>query len=355
MPPSEINPVEAKDTGVIVLGHGSRAPEAAGVLNRVAAQVEERLPFKVKAASLQFNKPDLEECGRELAGAGARRIIVVPYFLFDGNHIKQDIPIIIGELEKKLPGCEFILTSPLGEDARLVEIVVEKARKAAAGASGPGLKPEAMLTEPEAIAKESFDIIDGLLMPKDVEDPRYRITRRVVHATGDPFLSGRLVFSRDSIEAGLKAIQKQSNIYCDVNMVASGIEPTAKRLGHKVICNIADEETINLARRKGITRGAAGLRRMAEAVESGLEDLIVLIGNAPTALFECLSLARAGAIKPSLIIGVPVGFVGAVESKEALREADLSHITLLGNRGGSSVAAAIMNELLRVSKDINGS
>lgn len=354
-------PVNDGATAVVVLGHGSRAAGAAELLEWVAGRLALQLDCPVRAASLQFNRPTLEECCRQLAAEGARRVAVAPYFLFSGNHLTGDIPGEIERIREAVPGVELVLAPPLGADERLVEVLRERIT----GAGFPPQKefpvktsrqvqPETGNWKPETLSqhpieKQSFEIIDGLLEPDDPDDPGYQIVRRVVHTAGDPSLAWQLVFSPGAIDAGAAAIGKSAHIVCDVNMVAAGIEPTARRLGLDVICGVADGQTVTLARQEGLTRGAAAMRRLAADPETGLVNAIVAVGNAPTALFEVLRLAGEEGIAPALVVGVPVGFVGAAESKQALRESGLPHITLPGSRGGSGMAVAIVNALMRIA------
>ncbi|MHB0866487.1 MAG: precorrin-8X methylmutase [Thermoleophilia bacterium] len=345
------------DTAIVLLGHGSRAPEAGQLLGGIAASLGERYDCLVVAASLQFNSPSLGEACRRLAGDGVRRIVVAPYFLFTGNHLKEDIPGELRQLQAELSSVQLVLTRSLGPDERLVDVMQERIDVLfPGGSSGPGDgetapagggtgSPRPLAQHP--IEVQSFDIIDGLLQPDDPAAPAYQVTRRVVHATGDPALAPALVFSPGALAAAAAAVADRARIICDVRMVAAGIAPTAARMGMALECAVAAEETAALAAREGITRGAAGMRLLA--VDRGLDGAVIAIGNAPTALFECLRLATAAEARPALIIGVPVGFVGAAESKQALMEAGLPHITLPGNRGGSNVAVAIVNALIRLS------
>jgi precorrin-8X/cobalt-precorrin-8 methylmutase len=355
--------------GVIVLGHGSRCSGAADALARLAGQLQQQLGCRVLPASLQFNSPTLSESCTDLAAQGVAKIIIAPYFLFNGNHLKQDIPGEIEAIRAKLPDVELILAEHLGEDRSLVEILARRVAAAcgtsisdqiesdqtlnernqtkdgnAAAAGGAGEAP----STPHAIEAESFAIIDRLLEPSDSGDPRYQVSRRVVHATGDPELAGVLSFSSGAIEAGMEAFTSGAGIWCDVRMVASGIGPTASRRGLAVDCAIDDPRAAELSVAEGITRAAAALRLRMRGPEA--DGTVIAIGNAPTALFECLRLSEQGVIKPSLVIGVPVGFVGAAESKQALAASGLPHITLPGNRGGSSVAVAIVNAILNMGR-----
>ncbi len=374
-------------TAVVVLGHGSRAPEAQLLLEWVAGRLATRLDTPVMAASLQFNEPTLEDCCRELAAAGATRVIVTPYFLFMGNHLQKDIPGVLEQLRGDLPETEIILAESLGADELLVEVLAkrtlatgnEEAETAAAldGAAGPGDAADVLgaflaggcaSCEPmpqHPIEAESFAIIDSLLEPEDPTDPEYQVARRIVHTTGDPSLARSLVFSPGAVGAGITAIDSGTQIFCDVNMVASGIAPTAKMGSLQVVCLVADPEVARIAQQEGLTRGAAAVRQAARgdkgagaltgdvsgqrpATAAGLDGAIIAIGNAPTALFELLRLVEEEGARPALVIGVPVGFVGAAESKEALAASSIPHITLPGNRGGSSAAAAAVNALIRL-------
>lgn len=363
-------------TAVIVLGHGSRAPGALELLEKVSAGLAGKLGLTVRAASLQFNQPTLAECCRELAAGGAGRIVVAPYFLFAGNHMREDIPGELERIRKEFPGIEFILAEPLGDDGRFVDILLERiggvlvvdpADKGAMTAypaipinvptnAAPALQHTAGKgcgTLPQhPIEKQSFEIIDGLLKPDDPEDHEYQVVRRVVHTTGDISIAPLLLASPGAIEEAVAAMATGAAIVCDVNMVATGVAPTADQLGLVVDCGVAGSQAVALARREGITRGAAAMRLKAQG--GGLDGAVVAIGNAPTALFEVLRLAREGGAQPAVVVGVPVGFVGAAESKEALAASVVPHITLPGSRGGSAVAVAITNALLRLAAGGSG-
>lgn len=338
----------------MVLGHGSRVPGALALLEWVAARLGERVGLKVRAASLQFNRPTLAERCRELVAEGAGCIIIAPYFLFEGNHLREDIPEEIERIRKSLPGLELLLTDPLGSDSRLVEIMSERVLNAGASSSlplplkgrgGPARKTGAIEQHP--IEKQSFDIIDSLLAPEDPEDPEYQVVRRVVHTTGDVAIAPQMIFAPGAVTTGVAALAGGAPVVCDVNMVATGVAPTASRLGVPVACGVADARVAALARREGLTRGAAAMR--LKAASGGLDGAVVAVGNAPTALFEVLRLVREEGTRPALVVGVPVGFVGAAESKEALAATGIPHIALAGSRGGSAAAVAIVNALLRMA------
>jgi precorrin-8X/cobalt-precorrin-8 methylmutase len=272
--------------------------------------------------------------------------------------MQRDIPGELAVLARELSNVELILSPPLGADERLVEVMVkrimatgcclqEKARHQVQEKSRRRLQVRPGTGAASAIVKESFALIDELLGVTDTDEPEYQIRRRVIHATGDLSLGSLLKLSPAAISAGVEAIRVKANILCDVKMVAAGIEPTAARLGIRVECAIADEATAQRALAGGITRSAAGMQRLVQRY--GLDGALVVIGNAPTALFEVLRLAQEKGARPALVIGVPVGFIGAAESKDALSKSGLPYITLPGNRGGSSIAAAITNAMMKLS------
>ncbi len=199
---------------------------------------------------------------------------------------------------------------------------------------------------PQEIEAESFRMITDELGSHDFDSKTFKIVQRVIHATGDFSFAENLRFSDNGIEHGIAALQEGKNILTDVNMVATGIsKPLLKKWQNKVICKIADEQVAQMARTANTTRAEM-------AIEQGLlEDIgIVAIGNAPTALLKILDMLSKD--KPEfcpLIIGVPVGFVNAAESKALLHETKLPFITSLGRKGGSPVAASIVNALIRLA------
>jgi precorrin-8X/cobalt-precorrin-8 methylmutase len=150
-----------------------------------------------------------------------------------------------------------------------------------------------------------------------------------------------LAYSTDAADSGRKALLAGAPILCDAEMVAAGI--TRKRLpaANEVVCTLRDPSVPDLAAALGTTRSAAALDLWA----GRLGGSVVAIGNAPTALFRLLELIEAGAPEPALILGIPVGFIGAAESKHALAESGLEHIVVRGRRGGSAITAAAVNAL----------
>ena len=177
---------------------------------------------------------------------------------------------------------------------------------------------------PDEIEGESFRIILQELGPHAFSARELPIIQRVIHATADFEYASLLAFSPTAIVDGIRALRSGCQILTDVQMTAVGISQSyLQRFGGSVRCVVSEPKTVALARAEGITRTAAAIRRLVD----NLPGAVVALGNAPTALFETLRLAQAG-YRPALVVGVPVGFVNAAESKAALQESDLPYITV---------------------------
>jgi precorrin-8X/cobalt-precorrin-8 methylmutase len=198
---------------------------------------------------------------------------------------------------------------------------------------------------PEDIEAESFRIIERELGPTAFSPEEFAVVRRAIHATGDFSFAEHIRFHPQAITAGLAAIRAGKNILIDVNMGASGISRgLLTRFGGEIICRVAEPETAAMAKAEGTTRSDAAI-----ALSTHDNIGIVAVGNAPTALIKAMELIEAGHFAPDLVIGVPVGFVNAAESKELLAEKDYPYITALGRKGGTPVAVAMINALLRLA------
>lgn len=200
--------------------------------------------------------------------------------------------------------------------------------------------------QPHPIEKKSYEIIDSLIDLSSFPESHREIFKRVIHATGDiDFIKGLKISGR-AIESGVKAIQEKALIWTDVTMVQSGLKrPLMKQWGLESVCFIHDSEAFSKAEKERTTRAIAGLRLLAE--KNINSPLILVIGDAPTALLEAVKLTENDEIAVDLVIGVPVGFVGTQESKTALtNQSKTPFITNTGTRGGSTVAASILNALL---------
>ncbi|MDD2852528.1 MAG: precorrin-8X methylmutase [Desulfuromonadaceae bacterium] len=198
--------------------------------------------------------------------------------------------------------------------------------------------------KPEEIEEESFRIIDCEAGEHGWPTEEWQIVRRMIHTSADFEYVHSLVFSENAVEKALLALKKGGGIVTDTTMALSGIsKPRLARFGSTVSCHVADPDVAEQAKREGITRSIAAMRKGV----ANRDNQIFVIGNAPTALFELLRLIETGAVTPALIIGLPVGFVGAEESKNALAAGthDIPFITNIGRKGGSNVAAAVINAL----------
>jgi precorrin-8X/cobalt-precorrin-8 methylmutase len=195
------------------------------------------------------------------------------------------------------------------------------------------------------IAEKSREIVKSLIdnKTKDLSSEEREIVERIVHSTADPDYAEITKLSKNFVNESLKAINEQKDILTDINMVKTGIN----KYPGKVKCYIKDERAVKIAKKEGITRAAAAIM---VAVEDGFEGLVV-IGNAPTALLEVLDLYKKGKISVCAIIGVPVGFVGAAESKKALQQTDIPYLVTEGPKGGTPIAVAAVNSLINLKKE----
>lgn len=201
-----------------------------------------------------------------------------------------------------------------------------------------------MITQPMEIESRSFEIIFPYVKGLNLREDELKIYSRIIHAAGDVEYAPIIKISSTAIESAKAAIRRGANIFTDVEMVRTGINKrTLKKFGGEVFCKVADEEVREVAAREQITRSMAAMRSFGES----LNGAVVAIGNAPTALFEVLRLVAEENISPAVIIGVPVGFVGAADSKaELLAQKKVPYITVTGTKGGSPIAVAAVNAIL---------
>ncbi len=199
---------------------------------------------------------------------------------------------------------------------------------------------------PEDIEKRSLAIIESLLPPLPYSLEECEVVKRMVHAAGDPEIAHLVRIHPQAISAALSAIYDGRPIFTDVEMVASGINRRmAQEFGCSIHCALNEPEVIAKSQEENITRAAVAIRYLG----TKLNGAIVVIGNAPTALFTLLELMDGG-ILPALTLGMPVGFVGAEESKAELIKRNIPYITVEGTRGGSTLGVAAMNALLKLAE-----
>lgn len=191
------------------------------------------------------------------------------------------------------------------------------------------------------IYRRSFATIRAEAELAGLPDDVARVIVRMIHTCGMTDLVGDVAWSPGGVESGRAALLAGAPVLCDAKMVASGITRRRLPAANEIVCTLEDPRVPGLAAQVGTTRSAAAL----DLWRDRLEGSVVAIGNAPTALFRLLELVEAGAGRPALVIGVPVGFIGAAESKQALAASDLPHIVVHGRRGGSAMAVAAVNAI----------
>ncbi len=203
------------------------------------------------------------------------------------------------------------------------------------------------IQDPRAIEDTSMDIIEASLPGlKELPEGERAVIKRIIHTTGDVDMAGIIKIHPQAIAAGLGALRAGKPIFSDVQMLRTGISPAhLKRFGIETICLIKDPAVVEEAKRTGKTRAMIAMAKAAPQLAGG----IIAIGNAPTALFELCAMIKSGSLKPALVVGTPVGFVGAKESKELLQETPVPYITVTGTRGGSTIAVAAINALLKLA------
>jgi|JFBN01.2.fsa_nt_gb precorrin-8X methylmutase len=200
------------------------------------------------------------------------------------------------------------------------------------------------IKNPKAIEENSMEMIYPFIKDLDLTAEEITVYSRMIHAAGDVDYGHLIQTSRGAVAAGIEALRRGCNIYCDVTMVQTGINKRALSvLGGQVFCRIADPEIAKSAKEKNISRSMEAMHSFGKA----LNGSIIAVGNAPTALFEAIRMTKEEGITPALIVGIPVGFVGAAESKETLiKESSVPYITVRGTKGGSPIVASVINALL---------
>lgn len=333
---------------ILLAGHGSHE-KSANNLDHVARLLHEIIHPEcsmdcVRSAYLKFGDPGIMEAIKSCVRDGATRVVIHPYFLTDGTHVKRDIPSIIREAGERFPDVRFIYTEPLGVHNKMAQVVLERIHSAS------GIRPE-------EIEKKSFGMISDEADLSGLPEERHPVIKRVIHTTADFEFQNSLVFHPDAIKAGIRAIRAGRDILTDVEMVKTGINKNMlKQWGGKVTCNILvpDANGESGGNEKVIqTRSERGIE---QALKENHNIGIIAIGNAPTALLKVIDILNNTDIGSPrmLVIGVPVGFVKAVESKALLARQDFPFITNISRKGGSTVAVAIVNALLKMAQDSLG-
>jgi precorrin-8X/cobalt-precorrin-8 methylmutase len=203
--------------------------------------------------------------------------------------------------------------------------------------------------QPQMIEGRSFEMITEEIGEHTFTKEQYPVVQRIIHASADFDLGRSVVFHPDAVRAGVHAIRSGKRVVADVQMVQVGIsKPRIEKFGGDVKVYISDPDVMEEAKRLDTTRAIISMRKAIKEADGG----IFAIGNAPTALLELIRLIKEGEAKPGLIIGMPVGFVSAAESKEELAKLDVPFITNIGRKGGSPVTVAALNALSILAEQV---
>ena len=381
---SEIVP--RSDTCLVVVGRGTTDPDANSDVAKLARILEEGLGFGSAFVCYSGTAKPTLSAGLEAAvRLGYRRLLVLPFFLFTGVLIKR-IEEAVAVVAASRPSVEVLFSRPLEAHALTADALLDRAREAFEGtahmncslckyrtaiigyeseAGAPqeahhfhvrgGVQAETQAKaipqkfpapyEAHPIEEKSFEIIAAgrswsMFAPDQIE-----ILQRLVHTSGDFAVPDDVFLSSGAPAAGIRAILDRCTIVTDVTMVQSGLRRSLISLfGLRTVCLVHDEETDLVAKANGLTKSAAGIRRAW--LKFGNEVLLV-IGDAPTAVEEAIRLVQEQGWRPRLLVGLPVGFVGTQESKERLRRClHVPRITNKGTRGGSPWAASVVNAML---------
>jgi precorrin-8X/cobalt-precorrin-8 methylmutase len=373
--------VKRADTCLVVVGRGTTDPDANSDVSKLARMLEEGMGFGASFVCYSGTAKPLVADGLKLAARlGFSRIVVAPFLLFTGVLVKR-IYAAVDDLAAHHPELEVLKCDYLGIHEHMADAFLERAAECIAGKAAmncslckyrvqiPGYEKEVGAPQqghhfhvrgrngshaaqkasgacaPHPIEAESFRIIGAGRDWSDVPELQRDVLQRLVHTSGDFEIVNDIFISPGAVEAGVKALLQRTRIVTDVTMVQSGLRRTLlQELSVKTVCCVHDEETKLLAEANGLTRSAAGIRRAW--MQFG-NDLILAIGDAPTAVEEAVRLVNEQRWRPHLIIGLPVGFVGTRECKENLRRCvRVPRITNRGTRGGSPWAAAAANAML---------
>ncbi len=323
--------------GILIVGHGSPRAEANDGFVTLAGRIGGRLcGTTVLPAFFSIAQPDIPTQLGELRRRGIRRVVLMPYFLFRGQHISKDIPTLLDDCRRQYPDMTIELLPTLENEPALEDIVVDRLTPFA-------VNGHVLPTEGAAIEGRSFELIDGHLRGMAWRNEREAaVVRRAVHATADVTFARSMRIHPVAVERGVAALTAGKPVICDIEMLKAGITRSAG----PVLCAVSDEDVIAAARTEGCTRAAAAMEKLAPRMDGA----VVAVGNAPTALWKIMELARNGGPQPAVVVGLPVGLVGARESKLALIESGLCYVTNTTPRGGSPVAAAAVNALALLAK-----
>ncbi|VAX21649.1 Cobalt-precorrin-8 methylmutase [hydrothermal vent metagenome] len=205
--------------------------------------------------------------------------------------------------------------------------------------------------KPEDIERMSFEAIERETVGHGFADDEWVVVKRMLHTTADFSFMGNIKFSPDAIDSATKALLRGAHIYADSNMIKSGVSEARLKSAcenytkNKILCHIADADVVDECKSAGLPRSLFAIRK----AKAFLDGAIVLIGNAPVALMELNRIIVEENVKPAVVIGVPVGFIHVVESKEELMQNEIPYITITGRRGGSTLAVSAIHSLCAIA------
>ena len=375
--------VKRSETCLVMVGRGTTDPDANSDVSKLARMLEEGLGFGASVVCYSGTaQPSVSDGLKLAARLGFPRLVVAPFLLFTGVLVKR-IYAAADEFAARHPQIEMLKVDYLGVHEHVADAFLERAAESVEGlalmncslckyrtqiigyenevglpqrghhfhvrASALPPAPKAPESqpgyEPHPIERRSFEIIEAGRDWSAFPPEQRAVLQRLVHTSGDFGIVEEVFISPGAIEAGLEALTRRNVLVTDVTMVQSGLRRAlVERFGITTFCGVHDEESRLLAEASGITRSAAGIRR---AWEKFGNDVLLAIGDAPTAVEEALRLVSEHRWRPRLIVGLPVGFVGTQECKEKLRRClSIPRITNRGTRGGSPWAAAVVNALM---------
>ncbi|BCU70892.1 bifunctional sirohydrochlorin cobalt chelatase/precorrin-8X methylmutase [Stygiolobus caldivivus] len=326
-------------SAIIMITHGSRRHTFVEDMQKLATYLEEKLEVPVFLSHNEYTEPNWRNILLDLSDKGFDHFVFALAFLGRGNHVARDIMGEVGASEfyqwtktkYKDRDINVYFTRPLA-DSELVKLALFYRVK---GAFQTGEEPD-YIEDPEEIEERTMNMIREKVKEElKVEGEELEVVSRAVFASGNLELAKHVVISPGAITSGVEALRAEMPILTDVKMVMAGIR-------WKKVENYLDSSA-ELAKKLKITRTAANIRMGLTSPK------IVVIGNAPTALVEVLRVQRENSLEVPLVVATPPGFTNAVESKEELIKSGLPSIVVRGTYGGSSIAVAIINELIRVS------
>jgi len=305
------------------------------IVRRIKSLMKHRLgdcDIREVVAGSGFNRAEFVRICHDSGRSGYKRIYVQAATMAFSAERYQELMNCLEELRRIETDAEFTVFPP----AQLHEACADLIERNVYHASLNDTPFKE--TPPDEIQVRSFDFISRRLAGKQYDEDTKAVVVRVIHATADFSIEPLLRFSKDAVVRGKEAIRNGCTIITDVGMVSAGL---ATRFKGRTINAIGSEGVAACAMEKGLTRSAAAFELLADKIEG----TVVAIGNAPTALVHLLTVIRRTGARPACIVGVPVGFIGAAESKELLMASDIPYISLKGNRGGTPVAVAAVNAL----------